>query len=354
MKIGIIHQKYALSGGMESYLFALLKGFAAQGDEVSLYVYHIDRRLDRVNPSFPRSMKRIPLSWLPRRWRRYVFWSTVNRQFDRHAFDLSISLTRSSCQSISVCGGTHLGMLHHTERRSLRNRWIHDAIETKFEQRMLRTVPAIMAHSQLIAEELKHYYHVNEKKISVLYPPINIEKFHPKGKQAIQAVRRKYHIRENHINFLFPSAGHKRKGLLELLKVFRQLPKHYRLYIAGTAPTQPLPDNVRYLGYVHDLAPVYASVNYTILPAHYEPFGLVVPESLACLTPVIVTKHLGAAELLSKKESIILPCNRADTLLNMLKHIPQRIRVEPGFAVKHQLTIEQHIDAVKAFNNRLN
>jgi glycosyltransferase involved in cell wall biosynthesis len=346
MKIAIIHQKYAQGGGMESYLLDLLKGFSEQGDSVSLFVYRLYSQMPKKEGL---NVHRMPLAWLPRRWRRYAFWAQLDRTFDRSAFDLSISLTRSSCQDISVCGGTHLGMIHQTPRRSARNRWIHDRIETRFEQRMLQKVPHIMAHSRLIAEELKRFYTFNTDKISILYPPINTEKYKPQSHALIQATQTHYQIDSQKINFLFPSIGHARKGLPELLQTFSRLSNHYQLYLAGTAFSQKLPNNVHHLGYIKNLAPLYAAVNYTILPSHYEPFGLIVPESLACLTPVIVTDCLGAAELLTEKEGVIMPNNDVDTLVHTIKNLPQEKReIAPDFAHKHRLTILQHIDDIKA------
>jgi glycosyltransferase involved in cell wall biosynthesis len=342
MNIAIIHQKYTASGGMESYLMDLLKGFSAQGDHITLYVY-------QVNPNMPKTgitVHRMPLSFLPRRWRRYAFWRKLNATFNRHDFDLVISLTRTDCQDISVCGGTHLGMINRIPRH-FRDRLIHDRIETGFERRMLKKVPHIMAHSKIIAQELKRYYTFDYKKISVLYPPIDTQRFKPQTSNTIKSTQEKYKLDPKKLNLLFPSSGHERKGLNELLEAFEQLSDQYQLYLVGTPTKKDLPKNVHFLGYINDLAPLYAAANYTILPSYYEPFGLVVPESLACLTPVIVTKHLGASELLTEKEAVILPDNNPATLIQAIKNLPLHMTIEPGFPERHQLTIEQHINAIK-------
>jgi glycosyltransferase involved in cell wall biosynthesis len=345
MKIAIIHQKYALGGGMENYLMNLLQGFLAEGDHVTLYVYKQNRHLPKQSAIDIRCSRF--LSILPRRWRRYFFWANLNTTFNKEAFDLSLSLTRTACQDISVCGGTHQGMICRTPKRHLLNRLIHDKIENGFEKHMLRKVPKIIAHSKNIATELKQYYNVPEEKIKVLYPPINIEKFKPLSQSIVQKTRDNYSIRANKINLLFPSTGHSCKGLRQLLLAFAELSDNYQLYLVGSKPRNQLPSNVHFIGYVENLAPLYAAMNYTILPSNYEAFGLVIAESLECLTPVIITPQVGSGELLNTNEAIFLPNNKPATLVQTIKNLPLKRSIEPSFARRHHLTIEQHIHAIK-------
>ena len=137
-----------------------------------------------------------------------------------------------------------------------------------------------------------------------------IQIFHPLNPDEVKRVRQQYEISDERQTFLIPSGGHKTKGLPELLSAFSILdPRRYELLIAGQKTNRHLPPNSRFIGYIDDLAPLYAAVDCTILPSHYEAFGLVVPESLACGTPVIVTRVAGSAELLSENEGIVISDN---------------------------------------------
>jgi glycosyltransferase involved in cell wall biosynthesis len=120
------------------------------------------------------------------------------------------------------------------------------------------------------------------------------------------------------------------------------------LLVAGNPIPKFRPGNVRYIGYVNDLAPVYSAVDFTILPSYYEPFGLVVLESVQCGTPVIVTRNVGAAELLTEREAIFLADNRPKTMADTIRRLKSGLRVEPGFALHHNLTLDQHITMIKA------
>ena len=346
MKIAIIHNQFSRGGGMEAYMLALVKGFLAAGDELTVYTYEVDRYLAAQFPSC--AIRQIQLPPLPRQWKKYLFLHKCNIDFNRAEYDISLSLTRTSCQDISVCGGVHPEMIKRVSRSSL-FRWLHDKIEIACERKMLATVPIIMAHSQAIAQEIINNYEVDTGKIRVLYPPIDTDKFVPSDSQAIKETCAKFNISPYKLTFLLPSCGHKRKGLQQLIAAFRLLdPSRFELLVAGGKLPREIPANVRHIGYINNLAPLYSAVDYTILPSHYEPFGLVIPESLQCGTPVITTKDVGAAELLSKQDGILLDNNQPETIATMIKKLSTPLPVAENFANRHRLTITQHIADIKA------
>lgn len=344
MKIAIIHNQFEQSGGMEAYMLSLVKGFNSCGDEVHVHTFKADARLVE---DFPCILHTSSLFFLPRRFRKYYFIYKYNRTFDHRDYDISLSLTRTSCQDIAVCGGVHPAFANRLKHYSPLRR-LHDRAEMYFEGRMLATVPYIMAHSCKVAAEIRQYYPVDESKLHVMYPPINSDVFKPSTPEEICRVRRQYGISDNRLTFLFPSSGHKRKGLPELLSAFDRLDEKYELLIAGQKTKRHLPPNTRFVGYVNNLAPLYAAVDFMILPSHYEAFGLVVPESLACGTPVVVTQVAGAAELLSENDGVVIPDNRTETLVRTITGLPGRkFSVTGDFALRHGLTIDQHIAKIK-------
>jgi glycosyltransferase involved in cell wall biosynthesis len=345
MKIAIIHNQFARGGGMESYMLSLVKGFLQTGDQVDIYAYKIDKTLAA---EFPCSVHHIKTPPLPGKWRKFFFIHKLNKLFDPKQYDLSLSLTRSSCQDIAVCGGVHRETIKHIKRSSV-FRAIHDHFEIHFEKEMFERVPWIMAHSLNIEQEIKNNYHINQGKIRTLYPPIDTSIFQPTTQDTIIETRKRYGIDENKLSFLFPSCGHQRKGIRPLLQAFAKLDSDkFELLVAGSPIPADSPVNVRHIGYVRNLAPVYSSVDFTILPSDYEPFGLVIPESLQCLTPVITTMNVGSAHLLSEKEGIRMENNLPETILHTLEKLTKNsFTVSSNFASTHGLTIQQHIADIK-------
>ncbi len=330
---------------MESYMLSLVKGFLQTGDQVDIYAYKIDKTLAA---EFPCSMHHIKTPPLPGRWRKFFFIYKMNKQFDPKKYDISLSLTRTSCQDIAVCGGVHREVIKRIKRSSV-FRAIHDRFEIAFEKQMIEQVPWIMAHSLLIEQEIKNNYEVDQKKIRTLFPPIDTTIFQPTAKETILKIKQHYSIDDNKLSFLFPSCGHQCKGIRQLLLAFAKLdPDKFELLVAGSPIPVNSPSNVRFIGYVKNLAPVYASVDFTILPSDYEAFGLVIPESLQCLTPVITTMNVGSAHLLSEKEGIRMENNLPETIHHTLEKLTKNsFTVSSNFASTHGLTIQQHIADIK-------
>lgn len=355
MKIAIIHNQFSRGGGMEAYMLMLIKGFLDAGDEVTIHTYEVDRQLAAQIPCSIQLTKVLP--W-PGRFQKYQFLHQCNADFDRTKYDISLSLTRTSCQDIAVCGGVHPEVVKRVKRSSL-FRWLHDKIEIAFEKKMFTTVPIIMAHSKTIAKEIIDNYKVQSSKIKVLYPPIDTDKFVPSSPKTVKETCAEFNISPEKLTFLFPSCGHNRKGLQELIMAFNVLaPDRFELLVAGGKLPRKVPANIRHIGYIQNLAPIYSAVDYTILPSHYEPFGLVIPESLQCGTPVITTRGVGAAELVSEQDGILLDNNQPETIANAIKQLKKTPPAAPehgpkqtpdeSFADRHRLTITQHIADIKA------
>jgi len=328
---------------MEAYLLSLVRGFQHQGDDVTVYACQIDWQLAR---ELGCSVRQIHPPW-PRKLREFRFLHHCNQLPLRCDYDLSIGTARTSCPHVTVCGGVHVETIRHIRRTAL-FRGVYDMLENSYERKAFKGASHIMAHSRAIASQIQAHYRIAPDKITVLYPPIDTERFRPLDRKERSRTRIRLGLSDNKLSLLFVSCGHQRKGLTQLCEAMGQLDPHrYELLVAGSRIKGQNPPNVRYLGYVNELAPVYAAVDYTILPSFYEPFGLVVPESIQCGTPVIVTQEVGAVELLNRREAIVLADNTSATLAATIRELDRTIEIEPGFAHRHQLSVEQHIQAIK-------
>lgn len=347
MRIAIIHNQFSDGGGMEAYMQCLIQGFLSAKDEIHIHSYQVD---ERFAAKFDCQVHRKKLFYFPRRWKKYVFLKECNEHFDRKDYDLSLALTRTFAPDIAIVGGVHPASIHAgTGYRHILKRF-HDAMETRFERSMLDRVPHIVAHSKSIADDIvKYYSDIDSSRLSVVYPPVDTDFFKKTDQREEAIIRKEHRIDTAKMTLLFPSTGHKRKGLPELLQAFRELDyRHYELLVTGEGlrSFSDIPENVRYLGYIENLSSLYSLVDYTILPSHYEPFGLAVIESLECGTPVIVTNSVGAAELLGEREAVILDNNQPGTLLSAILTLDKK-KVEPGFVKRHALDITSHIKRLK-------
>jgi glycosyltransferase involved in cell wall biosynthesis len=72
-------------------------------------------------------------------------------------------------------------------------------------------------------------------------------------------------------------------------------------------------ERVRFLGHRSDVVGLMRAADVFVLPASYEPFGLVVLEALACGTPVITSRAAGVAELVTDGREGYLVDDPSDT-----------------------------------------
>jgi glycosyltransferase involved in cell wall biosynthesis len=108
-----------------------------------------------------------------------------------------------------------------------------------------------------------------------------------------------------------------RKGLDTVLEALAKLPTDVHLIVAGEARRSPYPaaaeraglaDRVRFVGFRRDLADVMRACDMFVLPTHYDPFGLVILEAMACGLPPITTSEAGASEVItSGVDGIVIP-----------------------------------------------
>jgi glycosyltransferase involved in cell wall biosynthesis len=61
-----------------------------------------------------------------------------------------------------------------------------------------------------------------------------------------------------------------------------------------------LRERVRFLGHRSDVLGLMQAADAFVMPASYEPFGLVLLEALACGTPVLTSRAAGVAELMTE------------------------------------------------------
>jgi glycosyltransferase involved in cell wall biosynthesis len=124
------------------------------------------------------------------------------------------------------------------------------------------------------------------------------------------------------------------KRPLDLLRAFAKAKLSSALLVfAGEGPLRSqleseaaaldVASRVRFLGFVNQtqLPAVYTSSDLMVLPSEYEPFAVVVNESMCCGCPVVATDHVGAGgDLVAPVcPELIYPCGDIDALAAILE-----------------------------------
>jgi len=197
------------------------------------------------------------------------------------------------------------------------------------EKALVRDCNRIIAPTEREKEYLIHYYDASPKAITVIPCGVNLELFRSVEKE----IARNYLGLDGKGIILFVGRIVPLKGIDRLLMAMPYLENGQRLKLLviggdeycqdemkrlkSLAQSLQIHDSVSFLGLVkHEELPYfYSAADLCVLPSYYESFGLVALESLACGTPVVVTKVGGL-------ESVI---RQGDTGYVVLDNTPFRL-----------------------------
>jgi glycosyltransferase involved in cell wall biosynthesis len=129
---------------------------------------------------------------------------------------------------------------------------------------------------------------------------------------------------------------HQGKGIQYLLRAFTELklPNSELWFIGGGLETSTLrpiigkynADNIHFKGVYpqQELHKLYTQGSVFVLASIADGFGMVVPQAMACGLPVIVTDHVGAADVVSDGENgYVMPVRDVETLKERILRLYQ-------------------------------
>ena len=186
------------------------------------------------------------------------------------------------------------------------------------EERIIAAADGIIASSEHERRALRDLYGARLDQVQVVAPGIDLDFFQPTPRRVARAA-----LGLNGQDVLF-SAGRMDpiKGfdtLIQALPLLRH--RDARLLIGGGSHDDPerrrlerlaaelgVSDRVDFLGAVPQerLPLYYAAASLVVVPSHYESFGLVAAESLACGTPVVASQVGGLPTIVHDGENGVL------------------------------------------------
>ncbi len=342
MRIALIHYRLVRNGGLETRLLNYMQYFSALGHEVTVIVSKIDTTI--VVPNGVKVVQ-VQLGKVPKPLRQYFLDKALRKIVVPGAFDVSLSMGRTSQQDLVLCPGNHLGYL-----KALSKWWWSpmDMLNVYMDRKAFANSRCILAASQMMRDELVELYGVSAAKIKVLGPPIEIAKFHSTGKQEKEHWRKVHGFSDTIPTILFLTTGNKLKGYSFVLKIMQALVgEPIELVIAGMKPMKTNLPNVRFLGYAQNPQELYWAADLLILPSLYEAFGQVITEALQCGTPVLVSDKVGAKEIIDPRVGRVLKGRNIIAWKNaILEMTSQEWDIPSDVAHQHGLTTTQHCNRI--------
>ncbi|MCR9254415.1 MAG: glycosyltransferase family 4 protein [bacterium] len=341
-KIAIV--KYLLSnkGGIERRFHNYVDEFLERNYQITVIYCSIEEEYTQ-NPKV--QYLKINVGITPsRKWRKIRFSQKVTKFLStKDNFDFSLSMGRTGKADVTIAAGNYPMV---TSERVSSSTIFKDAL-LYLDKISFGSSKKIVAASNLVKEDLIKLFGLSEKRIEVLYPPTNKYKFFEHPSDSIKLLQEKYGMNDDHINFLFVSTGHSRKGLGLLLDIFSGLGNKYQLFVIGDPITTKIP-NITYLGYSEAPEDFYNASDYLIHPASYEAFGQVVSEALLCGTPVIISEMVGAKEIISQEVGVIINGFDSKVWVEALKKLPKPNSIKLEESLAQLLGINYHIDQLIA------
>ncbi|MBI3802810.1 MAG: glycosyltransferase family 4 protein [Nitrospirae bacterium] len=330
MKIAFVRKSYRFHGGAEQHLTQLMLDLQRAGHEVHLFAHQWtgDRLAGITFHPVPMIgglsfLKVLTFAWF------------AKRRLRGHRFDIVQSLDKTVSQDIYWAeDGCHRAWLSaRTKRLSPFQRflvflnplhWLILRIESRIFKR--GNYKKIIAISKQVKEEIVQLYPVRPDDVTVIYNGVDLERFHPRNREASRGVIRKRHqVSESQFLLLFVGSGFERKGLrcvIEALGVLKT--PEIVLFVLGRgrsinylqrAAQLGIGASVRFLGPQKQIEKYYASADLFVFPTLYEPFGQVHLEAMASGLPVITNAGCGGAEIVREGENGALLKDPTDSLL---------------------------------------
>ncbi len=187
------------------------------------------------------------------------------------------------------------------------------------ERTAIEAADAVIAVSQGVRQDVLNCYPaVKAERIHVIHNGIDPDIYRP---QPSPETLRRFGIDPSQPFVLFNGRITRQKGLTLLLAAALKLDRQYQLVIVASSPDTPEiaaevaalvgrvsaeRGNVIWIGHFisrEDLIHLHSHAAVFVCPSIYEPFGLVILEAMACVTPVVASRVGGIPEIVVDGET---------------------------------------------------
>ncbi len=187
--------------------------------------------------------------------------------------------------------------------------------------------------------------HLDAEPDGIVSPGVNLDSFHPDAKPAFE---------DDAWTMLFVGRFVASKGIFDLLDATADLPDDVHLLIVGRGDADALREriesnglesNVTIEGAVShdDLPGYYRSADMLCAPSHYESFGMVNVEAMACGTPIVTTDVEGIAEYaIDRETAMVVPPNAPSELADAIATLRSSSELQTRLAEQGRATATRY------------
>ncbi len=336
MKIIHIVRRYGPVGGMERYVWETTLELAKRGHQITVICQrcHVDK------PAGITVVELGEVALRPRWIASLRFSYRVSSWLKKHPQNDALihSNERVNVQHISTIHGPPFATVREKpwwKRVSLRV-----AAQLFLERRELRNARIIIPNSEIIRQQIAHYYPEYAQKLTVpILPGVNAS-----------AIREARLVPRDGGVIGFVGQEWKRKGLAFAVKIVAQL-RRTRPNLKFIVIGPPIPEiqalfadwNAGYelMGWSKQAR--YDEFDVLLHPASAEPYGMVIAEAMAARVPVVISDLCGAKAQVGVKAGAVLPL--AAPISDWLSAVEQQLQRNtpvPQFVHGWDIVAAQH------------
>lgn len=189
---------------------------------------------------------------------------------------------------------------HHFMARRKKKDIYHRIVYSKVDK--------LVVLSKRIREQVKNNWSIDESKIYIAYPGVDINRFR-RSESIRKSIRERYGISKKEKVFGVIGRICEEKNQEILLEAIRKSDVDAIALIAGPVESERyfqkinmLSDKVRSIlvpNFVDDVVGLLNAIDFLVITSRNEPFGLIGLEAMACSTPVLAPDNSGIAEIIS-------------------------------------------------------
>lgn len=369
-RVAVVIPKYGLVGGAETFVFELCERLA-KNREFELHVFANKWNKGKGAIVF----HKVPTISFPRFLEPISFAYFANQRIRQGSFDLVHSHERIFDMDLFTFHGIpHKEWIKTTRTRPMS---LFDRATAWVEQKGLnnRRLQMVMPVSNLAKEELLKIYDLPESKVRVNPPGIDAGRFSALDPQVCRKeIFQRHGLSFEDVVVLFVSMNFELKRLDLVLKgiagLIAQEKRHLplKLLVVGKGDSRRftalardlgISERLIFAGVTREMGKYYLASDIFAMPSKFDTFGLAVLEAMAAGLPVIITRSVGAKDLVEPGiNGFVLTDNptvsEMTAALSLLTRREKRLQMgEKGRQVALQNTWDKTADRVAELYKQL-
>jgi len=310
MRIAVVIPKYGLVGGAEGFAYELTERLAMRG-QFEMHVFANQHRRGKA----PVTFHKVPMLRFPRFMRQISFALLAERGIRHGDFDLVHSHDRIFHMHLL----TMHGIPHERWIRNVRNKrlTLFDRSVARVERKGLNGphMRMVLPVSGLVQEELLKTYPIPAPRMRVIHPGISEERFASLDRESCRRqIRTRHNLSESDVVVLFVGMNFEIKRLGLVIEGIAGLIREegggagLKLLVAGKGNPDPyqalarrlgIGDCIIFAGVTREVETYYLASDIFVMPSVFDTFGMAVLEAMAAGLPVVITRKVGARDLLT-------------------------------------------------------